>query len=596
MTPSRQLNTYSTAAMNRDRLGGASRHNTAPRKSVFFSGAAAVTVGLTTIAFSGAANAQNTNAPSAPLSFKTDYFGYAASVSPQVSYSDNNNLQQDGFEDDALIGSARFNASGIYSNSRFTGIIDGDLGLSYIFSDNDVEIPLPSGDSFIIEEEDFAVNQRIGATGTATIVENLAYFDISGSTNRQLIGDNAAFSRNTNAARGARANVHSVILSPYVNRKFGNDSTAELRYRFSQVFVDDETNGGFSVLNDSQSHEIRAGYDSGDAFDRLTIAAVAYYGSNDEFGSDAVSDFGFDQFAVGAEGEYALSTRFAVTGAIGYDDISSDAPDALIPDEDLSGVFWRAGFRTRPGRKTDLRLEYGERFGDGFVSGDLSYRFSRRFSFNAFADREFRSRTQSAATNFTSLQRRTLEFADSLREGTELSPERLIRSASALNNGVGAQTIGIGATNRVGANLIGAFNRTQISGNFNFSDDDFNFRQVETIGGGLAVNHQFSRKLSAYGDVFYRHADTTVNVDECIANPGFFGFIPDGAVSGPEFCMNFAATNGVTDSVGGRIGAQYRVYRNVSAFAEYAYTQRFSENTLLEFGENLFSAGFTYTF
>ncbi len=513
----------------------------------------------------------------APLSFKTNYFGYAASVSPTVTYSDNNNLGQDGNRDGAVIGSVNFNGSGIYSNRRFTGLIDGDLGVSYISDDEDV-----------------VVNQRLGATGTATVAENLAYIDISGSTNRQLVGDNAAFSRNVNAARGARANVHSLSVSPYFNRQLDQEATAEIRYRFSQVFVDDDD----SALNDSRTHEIRAAYDSGEVFDRLSLSVFGYAGFNDEFGSVAVENFGFEQFAGGAEVEYAVSSRFALTGAVGYDEIQSDAPAALIPEDDLSGVFWRSGFRARPGRKTNLRLEYGRRFGDGFVSGDFSYDISRRFQFRANAGRDFRTRTQTNATRFTSLQRSTLEFADRLREGNiELSPASIINSSSNINRRFGgAQTIGVAATNRASAALIGSFRRTQVSANANYVDDDFNFRQVETAGGGLAVNHQLSRRISAYGDVFYRRADTAIDLDSCIANPEFFGLVSGSLLTGPQFCTNIALTNGVSNTVGGRIGAQYRVFKNVSAFAEYSHTERFSENPLLEFSENLVTAGLTYTF
>ncbi|MEO0399757.1 MAG: hypothetical protein AAF224_10115 [Pseudomonadota bacterium] len=528
------------------------------------------------------AHAQSTTQPQAPLSFKTDYFGYSASVSPRVGYTDNINLGRDGTEQDEFIASTVFTANAIYSAPRFTGLMSADVDLSYL-----------------TEQADFNVNQRVAGAGTFTVSENLAYFDVSGSTSRQLVGDNARFSQNLNAARDQRTNVHSFSLSPYLNRRFEDKSAAELRYRFSQVFVGDQNNAVLAgLLNDSRAHEVTASYNTGEKLDRLTIGVTAYGARTEEYGSADGLEFDFEQGTLLGEVEYEITPRFSLTGAVGVDEIRSDAPETLIPTEDLSGLFWRSGFRYRPGRKTDIRLEYGRRYDDDFVNGFISYDISRQFRFQARASRDFITRAQAVNSQFGITQRSILDFADQLREGDPRSPEGVIAAANRLNARIdNAQTIGVGASNSAAASLIGLLGRTQFNATVNYNDDEFGFRDIETIGGSLSVERQVSRQLTGYASAFYRFADTEVDFDLCLANPGFFGF----DTTEPTFetfasCASFAAVNGETNTVGGRIGARYQLYRNLAVFGEYFHTTRFSEQPLLEYEENLFQAGLTLDF
>jgi len=546
-----------------------------------------------------AAVAQSQEEFSAPLKFRSNYFGYAASVSPRVAYSDNIELQPEPLDRGSGIFSTLFNASAIYSNRRFTGIVDGDLDLSYL-----------SGDS------DFVVNQRVGATGTATLAENLLYFDVSGSTARQLVGDNARFSSNINAARSQRRNVHSFSLSPYLNREFKDGSAAELRYRYSQVFIgDDDADSTLnSFLNDSTTQEVIATYQSGRLLDRLKFSLTAYGNRTDEDGAvldptlpvdpALIPAFTYEQGSLIASAEYALNERFALTGTIGYDEIETDAPVTFLDGDDLSGLFWRAGFRARPGRKTDLRLEYGRRYDDDFIDASFNYRLSRRLSFNAGASRTFQTRAQSISTQFRAQQRRTLDFADSLREGAELSPRDIVESANRVAGGslTTSQTVGIGVSNNVFAGLTGLFGRTEVSAQANYQDTDFGFRAIETLGGTLSARHQLSRRLSAYGDVFYRLSDTTVDLASCIGDPtsglgpAQFGLVVGPGQTNAGVCQAFADVNGRTNTVGGRLGASYRIFSNVSAFGEVGRTERFSRIDALEYSENTISAGLIVDF
>lgn len=553
---------------------------------------------LRTLAFCGVAVAAatgavaqiggETNEPQAPLKFKSNYFGYAASVSPRVGYSDNIDLQPKGSERDALILSNLFTGAAIYSSPRFTGIISGDLDLSFITR---------SGG-------DFNVNQRIGAASTATVVDNLLYVDLAGSTSRQLLGENARFSSNINAARGQQVNVHNYAVSPYIYRKLPNGAVGELRYRFSQVFVDDRGadanpfSGG--LLNDSKSQEVSATYQSQTLFNRLRFVARAYGNRTTEDGSVIAPRFKYEQGSVQIGGEYALNSKFSLSGAVGYDDINTNTSlvSGLFNDNELSGVFWRAGFTARPGRKTFLRAEYGRRYNDDFVSGEFTYNLTRTVSVSAGADRTFQTRAQGVSSQFTSLQQDTLDFADRLREGDKLSARAVIDVANRFSGGgINAQSVGLGVFDSAFARVRGKWERTEIQASGNYETADFGFRKVNTYGGEISLRRQLSRKLTAYGNAFYRRSQTDFDPVVCQTSPFLFGF----NVSRPGFdpvtaCNDYAFQNGKSKTIGGRIGAQYKLYENFSVFGEYARTNRLAESPLLEYGENAIVAGVTLDF
>ncbi|MEM6536589.1 MAG: hypothetical protein AAF668_02535 [Pseudomonadota bacterium] len=517
------------------------------------------------------------------LTFDTDYMGYALSVSPRVGYSDNINLSPDGFEEDEILLSTLLSGNAIFSSNRFTGIVQGDLDVTYLTDLDEVN-----------------ANQQIAGVGTFTLADNLVYFDVSGSTARQLVGDNARFSRNLNAARNQRVNVHSFALSPYLNRQFEDESAVEVRYRFSQVFVQDDDSVAQGFLNDSRSQEVFVGYDTGRKLDRLNVKLSAYGTRTNEFGAVFAPEFVYEQGTLLSEISYQLTQNFALTGSVGYDEIDSDLSEDIIPTDELSGLNWLAGFNYRPSRRTNILLQYGERFGDDYINGLIDYQINRRVSFQASASRFFQTRAQSVNSQFEVSQRRVLDFADQLRQNDEgASPNGVIQSANLVFNrfGGGAQAIGVGVSDVYQASLIGVFGQTTASASAIYANDDFSFREIETFGGEVNLSHQLSRRSSLYGNVFYRNADTSIDVDGCIATPQLFGFdttLPE--FSADASCNALSQENGVTDILGFTAGGKYQIFRNLAAFAEYSYTTRLSDNDLLKFDENFVQAGIVLDF
>ncbi|MEZ5892824.1 MAG: hypothetical protein R3C58_06725 [Parvularculaceae bacterium] len=535
----------------------------------------------------GAAAAQVAQ-PDAPLKLRTDYFGYSASASARASYTDNIGLARDGLKDSEYALSTLFSGGAIVSTPRVTALILGDLDFSYL-----------------IDQGDFVVNQNIGATSTFTAVDDYLYLDLSGSTSRQLVGDNARYSGNLNAARNQRANVHSYSASPFIFHRFADQSSTELRYRFAQSFVDGSSSPiAFltgSTLNDSITHEVFANYDSGRALDRIRLRLSAYGSDTTESGESGFPDFTYRQGSLTSDIQIALTSHFALSGAVGYDDVETGGAASLFFDDDvLSGFFWRAGFTAKPGPRSNVRLEYGQRYGDDFIDANASYRVSDRFTFSAGASRSFRTRAQSLSDQNRATQRATLDFADRLREGSELSARNLIEAANWYSQGLNfgrSQTTGVSISDSAHASLGGNFQRLRVSLNGYYNDDDFGFRTITSYGAGLNVQREVSRHINAYGSVSWRNSDTTVNTAECIMNPVIFGFdVNDPLFDAPTACAELDAQNGVTDTVVGRLGGSYQLYENASVFVEVGHTERYSENALLEYSENNIIAGVTLGF
>lgn len=544
--------------------------------------AVALCAGVSVGALASLATAQRLNADP-PLRLQTDYFGYAASVAGRIAYTDNIQLAPDGFEEDEFIASTVFSGGAITSTNRFTGLIIGDLDLSYL-----------------INSEDFNVSQNVAGVGTATLLDNWLYFDVSGQTSRQLIGDNARFAGNINSGRSQQANVHSYAASPYLYRLRDDGSSVTLRYRFSQVFIDDSESVFGAIdenfLNDSLSHEVVAEYDSGSKFDNVRFTLSAYGNDTTEDGSGVLPEFSYQHGAVEGQVEIPITRKFSISGAVGYDDLETDdAASLFFDDEDLSGVFWRAGFTARPNRRTSMRVEYGRRFDDEFIDAAITHRISPRLNLTAGANRSFTSRSRSIDARFRESQLATLQYADLLRQGEALSPRSVINGANryaTLFSGLNAQTVGVGLVDSAFAALDGDFGRTRVALSGAYSDSDFGFRNIEAFAARGNVTRDLTRHLTGYVGLNFRHADTNVDQDTCEANPTIFGLDAFDPVFDPVAnCASFVAANGVTNTLTGLIGADYRFYENVSFFAEYSHTERWSEVTLLEYSENFAFAG-----
>ncbi len=77
-------------------------------------------------------------------------------------------------------------------------------------------------------------------------------------------------------------------------------------------------------------------------------------------------------------GQYPIMRQFSLLGSVGYETIDTNSLN-----DDPDGALWYVGFFTRPGPKTELRLTYGERYGEPDINGSLTYRITPRLTFQS---------------------------------------------------------------------------------------------------------------------------------------------------------------------------------------------------------------------
>ena len=523
------------------------------------------------------------------VKFRNDFIGYALALSPRVSFTDNINLNPDGARDSEVIVSNQISGGAIASTRRITALAIGDIDFSYLADAND-----------------FVVNQNVGATATIEGVENWLYLDASAQSSRQLIGDNARISGNINAARNQRASVNTFSVSPHISHKGANDTEASLRYRFSKVFVDDDNSAFGAIannfLNDSTTQEVAGTFSSGTLLNRVRFSVGVYGAETVEEGSGVFPEFEFRQGAINGTAEYALTPKFSLSGAIGYDEVDTRrAADQFFDDEELSGFFWRAGFISRPNRRTSVRAEYGKRFDGDFIDADVQYSATERLSFSAGASRVFQSRAQNVDACFQSAQVSAFTYAEALRAGGEQSPRNIIQAANSYVRdiqGTSAQTVGVGVVNTAFGAVSYSRRRTNFSLSGSYDDSDFGFRTITAYGINANVNRRVSRRTNAYANVSFRHTNTEVDQATCIANPEIFGIetLVLGIFNPADACAALSLDGGGTDTLIGRVGASYQMYKNVAAFGEYSHSERFSPSSALEYSDNVITAGITLSF
>lgn len=500
---------------------------------------------------------------------RSEFLGYAVSISPRLIYSDNIFLESKGNENDELIPSLLVSGSVVYASQRLTGIVTGSVD-----------------GSWFTQDKDLVLNQDVGAAGTATVVDNLFYVDASASTSRQLVGDQAAFSNNINAARGDRTNVYTATVSPYTLHKFANGSEAELRYRRSQLWVDDD------FINDSSSDEGLARLSSGPLFNRLKFAGLAYGRSTRDKGGPGVPDFKFKQATGAGRADFSLTDEFALTGTVGYDEIDTDNANGFFDDDQLSGVFWNAGFIFDPNRRTHLRATYGKRYDDDFIEAEASYQMTPRIGMTAGASRTLQTRATGITSLLDNATANALAYAGQLRDlqASGMTPREIALAAgnyAAVSYGLPSQTVGVGPVDSAYATITANMTRTDLVMSARYDSSNFGFQTIDTVTGQIQLVRRLSRRFQLYSNAVYRYANTDLSPQACLGSIG--SFLNDPTLTPAQIatlCADPSNLSRWSNTVSATVGLQYQISRHVAAYGQYIRTNRWADNPLDEYVEN----------
>lgn len=470
-------------------------------------------------------------------------------VETSVTYSDNINLDPDGFEQDETILTA---TAGVVLGAQSERLA-GQLAYQ------------ASYDTFLNDTNDDGFRHNLNTNWSAAVVPNLFYIDAAGGITETYDLGNDRFSGNELANSDDRSTAFYGLISPSLRRNLGGWADAEVRYTARGEFYDDnDLDGGYSqtlsagITGDPRKFR-RFGWQAATEYERFTP-------EDDDNGED------LDRWTSYVSVDVPVSRTFAVTGTAGYDHFSDD-----VADDDLSGVFGNAGVRWQPNTRFAARAFGGWRYDGVDYGAEASYAL-----------------------------RKNLVAGLQVRRGVQFSNFALGDTASPITTGIGADgrprfedaTRASGTTTNL-ADALAVDNRTGSVGRFgdinrNDNDDDAIVDTAQAFISGQAGRTAWNANVQAahydYGSAFgtdetiiAANAEVSRNLTSRLgasAGIGFTSVMYDDAAPGSVL----TETDYETLSLG--IGLDYQLTEIVNVFGRYTYTTRFADQPGDEFDEN----------
>jgi len=276
-------------------------------------------------------------------------------VEGSVSYSDNINLDPEGFEQDETTLTATAGVNVSIQSERLSG------QLSYS----------ASYDTFLNNTNEDGLRHGLNTGWSAAIVPNLVYLDVGAGVSEVYIDSDDRFSGNPTANSDNRSRAYYGLVSPSIRKNIGGWANAELRYTGRGEAYDNDIDGGFS-------HTGRASLTSDPRkFRRFGWAAVTEY----ERYNPESDDLDLDRWTSYVSVDVPVSRTVALTGNAGYDHFSENVSD------DFAGAYGNVGVRYQPTERLSSQAFVGYRYGGMDFGGSLSYAAQRNLAVNLAARR-----------------------------------------------------------------------------------------------------------------------------------------------------------------------------------------------------------------
>lgn len=282
-------------------------------------------------------------------------------------------------------------------------------------------------------------------------------------------------------------------------------------YRLSGTTFFEASSGDMGDQNrpdDGIIHDVTVGLNSGRDFTRLRWSLTGTW--QHQTGSGDEGDSG--QRSVEASTEYRINRQFGLLASAGYDDVQlADESEGVTSENDLSGLFWTVGLRFNPSERTDMRAEYGRRYGEPYYRGQVNWRPSPLTTINASYETEVVT-LQEALANQTQLNLDDEEGVRRLLDQIGSGAQCFYESG---NLAFCDQTSLVDATTRTETFRIGASTRqkrTTYSVNATLTQRDFTSTGQEdtTLGINGTIAHELTPQTSGLISVNYTTSDDTV--------------------------------------------------------------------------------------
>ncbi len=271
-------------------------------------------------------------------------------VTPTVSvgetYSDNIDLDPEGAETTAFVTEVTPAISIAGNSARARASLNAGLTASHQTRGDD------NGTKFDVD---------LAGDATIEAIKDLLFFDARASVSQQVLNNRSSNSTSNEST------VQTYEASPYLRGHFGDFADGEARYTFTQFLSNS------SGASDSEIHKVALNLGSGSDFSRI-LWTIDLSASRELRTNENNVDRRDGLLSL----EYAFSRYFSLLGSAGHQNF-----DDGNPANKIDAISWDAGFRWRPGPRTDLRMTYGHRDNSDSARMNFSYRFSSRTQLTA---------------------------------------------------------------------------------------------------------------------------------------------------------------------------------------------------------------------
>jgi uncharacterized protein (PEP-CTERM system associated) len=269
--------------------------------------------------------------------------------------------------------------------------------------------------------------------------------DLRGALDQQQIALTGVQSATPRSGVSNQTQVANFSITPTYTERWGGWAVSTLSYSLNRVdYFTTSTGSTANNLNGSTQQTLLAALNSGSDFTRLTWSLAL--SDNTSRGSQTHLT---EQTAV-ANAEYRVVSAVRVPVEVGYDNFSQI--QSGFSSAALSGVFWSAGIHLVPGPRTDLTLRYGERYGESYESGLLTYKVLPNVQLISSYDVAVQTQQQALAA---SLQGLTMDSRGNIINpisGLPTSPNQL--NTNLVNNISRSRTFRFGISGTHGLNFF----------------------------------------------------------------------------------------------------------------------------------------------
>ena len=448
------------------------------------------------------------------------------------TFSDNVDLGPKGQEQAAILSDLNGSVSLRTTSARVKSSWDGLFTLRHQIAGND---------------EGYSLLPNIAGFSNVEAVKDLFFVDISSSVSREIL------SRRDADTESNRNTVQTYHVSPYLVNRFGGFASAEWRYALDIFTSGDDAGGGAdNEVADTTTHTVSLALNSGIDFQRLRWSIDALASKSDRSDEGDISRRRVTFFT-----EYAVVRSFSLLGSLGYESFEEDE----VNGEDFQGPTWRAGFRWRPGRRTNLEVTFGRRDDDESLDTRLTYDIGPRTRLTVSYNERLGTGDQRLVSDLSliGVDPITGGLID-LTTGLPFDPNNF--PTSVIDEVTRSKTFQAVLTANRGRNsysLNAIYRNQEQEGNLANPDDEE----------GFAFSGSWSRRLNRRTNIVFQ-----------------------GSFQKIKFTLGDREDKGYSVST----NIAYNIFRNVNTFASYVYNRRDSTLDSEDFTENRISFGLRRTF